>query len=63
MDEQEEFLRQKARQCRDMARYHSGEPAAALLQMAGELEAKADEIADDRAHPGRKPPRGSQPCQ
>ncbi len=63
MDEQEEFLRQKARQCRDMARYHSGEPAAALLHMADELDAKADEIADDRAHPGRKPPRGSQPCQ
>jgi hypothetical protein len=63
MDEQEEFLRQKARQCRDMARYHSGEAAAALRQMADELEAKADEIAHDAAQPGHKPPRRSQPCR
>ncbi len=62
MDEQEDFLRQKARQCRDMARYHSGEAATALVQMADELEAKADEIARDRAQPP-KPPRRSQPCR
>src|SRR4051794_19203617 len=37
MDDQEDFLRQKARQCRDMARYHQGEAAAALLEMASEL--------------------------
>jgi hypothetical protein len=63
MDEQEDFLRQKARQCRDMAHYHTGTAAAALLQMADELDAKADEIAHDRAQPGHKPPRRSQPSQ
>jgi hypothetical protein len=63
MDDQEDFLRQKARQCRDMARYHQGEAAAALLQMADELEAKADEVARERAHADPRRPRGSQPSQ
>lgn len=54
MDDQEAFLRRKAQQCRDMARYHQGEAAAALIQMADELDAKADEIARERA-PGDRP--------
>lgn len=63
MDDQEGFLRQKARQCRDMARYHIGDAAAALLQMADELDAKADEIARDGAAGGPKSPRRAQPSQ
>jgi hypothetical protein len=44
MDEDLEFLRLKARQCREFARYHDGAAAAGLLDMADELEAKAADV-------------------
>ena len=44
MDEDLDFLRQKARQCREFARYHDGAAAATLLDMADELEAKAADV-------------------
>jgi hypothetical protein len=44
MDEDLEFLRHKARQCREFARYHDGAAAAGLRDMADELDAKATDI-------------------
>ncbi len=44
MDDHLDFLRAKARQCREFARYHDGEAAAGLLTMADDLEAKAEEV-------------------
>lgn len=42
-----DFLRAKAKQCRDFAGYHEGSAADGLNRMANELEAKADELQDD----------------
>ena len=44
MDDDLDFLRQKAHQCREFARYHDGAAAAGLLGMAEELEAKAADV-------------------
>jgi len=58
-----DFLRSKARQCRDFARYHEGDAAEGLCRMAAELDAKADEIEGKLAglvrllHPGSAAPR------
>jgi len=38
------FLRAKARECRDIARLHDDDGAAALRAIADELEAKAVEL-------------------
>ena len=58
-----DFLRAKARQCRDFARFYDGEAADGLRRMADELEAKAGELEHRLAnivrllHPGSGPRR------
>lgn len=49
-----DFLRIKARQCRDYARYHEGAAADGLRRMAAELDAKADEVEGKPVGPTRR---------
>ena len=64
-----DFLRAKARQCRDFASYHEGDAADGLRRMADELEAKADELQHalvnlvDTLHPGIGPRAHCDPTQ
>ena len=44
MEDTADFLRHKARQCRQFAAYHAGEPAGRLIEMADELDAKARQL-------------------
>jgi hypothetical protein len=44
MDHTHDFLRDKAKQCRDFARYHNGASARQLMTMADELEAQAEAL-------------------
>ena len=43
-DRTHDFLRDKAKQCRDFARYHDGAAARQLMIMADELEAQAEAL-------------------
>lgn len=43
------FLREQAERLRDIATTHKTELSATLLKMARELEARADQIENDRA--------------